>query len=126
MIKVILYVSGALMLLTVAYMVFQSRRTYQEAMSRQTKINWATEQLERALEQTRTGNESEIIAGIQCLSTLCLPEIRDIALSRLTELSISDNETIAKYAEWAIVRLSKTGRISPQLVNHNINRPSSN
>lgn len=120
MIKVILYVSGALMLLTVAYMIFQSRRTYQEAMSRQVKINWAHEQLERALEQTRTEKESEVIAGIQCLSTLYLPEIRDIALSRLTELSGSDNEMIAKYADWAIVRLSKTGRIAPQVIHQNI------
>jgi hypothetical protein len=107
---VFLYSAGIIMLAVVSYIAFKSWRTYQDAKSRQVKIDWAVRQLERALEQTRTQSESDIIAGVQCLSTLSLPEIRATVLKRLTELTESDNTTIAKHAEWAIVRLSKSSR----------------
>lgn len=98
------------MLGVVSYVALQSWRTYQDAKSKQVKIDWAVTQLKRALDQTRMETESDIIAGIQCLSTLSLPEIRTAVLNRLTELSESDNKMIAKHAEWAIVRISKSMR----------------
>jgi hypothetical protein len=98
------------MLAMVSYIAFKSWRTYQDTKSKRVKIEWAAKQLERALAQTRMKTESDIIAGIQCLSTLSLPEIRTTVLNRLTELSESDSQTIAKNAEWAIVRLSKSRR----------------
>jgi len=99
------------MLGVVSYIVFESWRTYHDAKSKQVLIDWAHEQLERALAQTQMENESDIIAGIQCLSTLSLPEIRTTVLNRLTELTESENKTIVKYAEWAIVRISKSMRV---------------
>lgn len=110
MITVFLYSAAILMLVVVSYIAFRSWHAYQDAKSKQVKIDWAVKQLERALEQTRMKNESDIIAGIQCLSTLSLPEVRTTVLNRLTELNETGDETIAKYAEWAIVRLSKNVR----------------
>ena len=108
--KVLIYSVSVLMFAVLSYIVFKSWRTYQDAKAKQVKIDWAIEQLRRALDQTRMQRDSDIIAGIQCLSTLSLPEIRVIVLSRLTELTESGNETIAKHAEWAIARLSKSMR----------------
>lgn len=110
MITIFLYSIAIVMLVFVSFIAFKSWRTYQDTKSKRVKIDWAVKQLERALEQTRMKTESDIIAGIQCLSTLSLPEIRATVLSRLTELTESDNGTIAKNAEWAIVRLSKNTR----------------
>jgi len=98
------------MLGVVSYIAYKSWRTYQDAKSQQVLIDWALDQLERALEQTRMPKEKDIIAGIQCLSTLSLPEVRATVLSRLTELTEDDNKTIAKHAEWAIIRISKSVR----------------
>jgi hypothetical protein len=98
------------MLALIFYLVFKSWRTYQDAKSQQVLIDWAVEQLERALKQTQMKSESDIIAGIQCLSTLSFPEIRTTVLNRLTELAESDDERIAKHAQWAIVRVSKSMR----------------
>jgi len=98
------------MLAGVAFIAFKSWRTYTDAKSRQVKIDWAVKQLVRALEQTRSGNESDIIAGVQCLSTLSLPEILDSVLERLTALTVSGNESVAKHAVRAIMRLSRSSR----------------
>jgi len=108
--RLFVYSASILMLAMLSYIFFKSWRTYQDAKAKQVKIDWAIEQLRRALDQTQMQSDSDIIAGIQCLSTLSLPEIRVTVLSRLTELTESDNQTIAKHAEWAIARLSKRMR----------------
>lgn len=110
MITIVLYSIAIVMLGFVSFIAYKSWRTYQDTKSKRVKIDWAVKQLNRALDQTRMNTETDIIAGIQCLSTLSLPEVRATVLSRLTELSDSDNKTIAKNAEWAIVRLSKSTR----------------
>jgi hypothetical protein len=106
----ILYSAAILMLAVVFYIAFKSWRTYQTAKSQQVLIDWAIEQLQRALKQTQMKDEKDIIAGIQCLSTLSFPEIRTTVLDRLTELAGSDDERIAKHAQWAIVRVSRSMR----------------
>ena len=110
MITIILYSAAILMLAVIFNLAYKSWRAYQDTKSQQVLIDWAVEQLERALKQTQMNNESDIIAGIQCLSTLSFPEIRTTVLNRLTELAESGDERIAKHAQWAIVRVSKTIR----------------
>jgi len=107
-IEVFMYGGGLILLGLVIYIVFASRRTYKEAKSRQIKIDWALTQLERALEQTTSKEETQVLAGIQCLSTLNIAEIRFQALRRLDDLTEHEDPLIAKYAESAMVRLSKS------------------
>jgi hypothetical protein len=108
MIELFLYIGGALLIGAVIYMIIASRVAYREAKARQIKIDWTSHQLERALDQTRSPAGNEVLAGIQCLSTLNLPEIRYQALHRLDELTEDEDPEVAKLAESALIRLSKS------------------
>jgi hypothetical protein len=108
MVQIFFYFVGLLLLGVVIYIVIAARTAYKEANYRKTKIDWASAQLERALAQTRSNDETKVLAGIQCLSTLNIPEIRFKALHRLDELTQHEDPLIVEHAESAMVRLSKS------------------
>jgi hypothetical protein len=113
MVIAFVYIAGFLLLGLFAWMVVASRNAYKEAKHRQTKIDWARTQLDRALEQTRSENQTTVLAGIQCLSTLNIEEVRVEVLRRLDQLTVDADPVVARYAEAAMLRLCKTTIQSP-------------
>jgi hypothetical protein len=106
MLVLVLYLAGLILLFLGVYIVLASRRPYREAKLRQKKIDWALSQLERALEQTESDDDKEVLAGLQTLSVMNIPEVRPKVFQRLNELTKSKNTIVAMCAEAAIMNLS--------------------
>lgn len=95
----LLYIGGTIILFIGIYYVLNTFSAYKEAMSNQRKVQWAVEQMERAIDQINSNNDDVIIAGLQTLSMLNLPNLRLRALPRIKELTHNSNEIIARHAE---------------------------
>lgn len=108
MVYILLYLSGAVILCVGAYSAYAAWRTFRETNAQQKKIRWATEQMERAIRQIYSEDEDVILAGLQTLSMLNMPEVRIKALSRLTDLTRNSNEMIVKHAEANISKVTST------------------
>src|SRR6185369_16316890 len=99
MIYVLLYLGGTIILLIGIYYLLNTFRAYREAMSKQKKLQWAVEQMERAIDQINSHDQDVIIAGLQTLSMLNVPDLRLRALPKLKELTQDSNELIARHAQ---------------------------
>lgn len=99
MIYVLLYLGGTIILLIGIYYLLNTFRAYREAMAKQKKLQWAVEQMERAIDQINSHDQDIIIAGLQTLSMLNVPDLRLRALPRLKELTQNSNELIARHAQ---------------------------
>lgn len=99
MVEVLLYLVGAVILVVGAYTAYAAWHAYHEARAGQKKVQWAVGQLERAIDQINSNDDDVILAGLQTLSMLNMPEVRIKALGRLTELLRSSNPMIVKHAE---------------------------
>lgn len=113
MVYILLYLAGAVILCVGAYSAYAAWRAYHETKAQQEKIRWATEQMERAIKQICSEDEGVILAGLQTLSMLNMPEVRIKALSRLTDLTRSPNDMIVKHAEANIVKVTSASRANP-------------
>lgn len=102
----LLYLGGTVILLIGIYYVLNTYRAYREAIANQRKIQWAVVQMERAIDQINTSNDDVIMAGLQTLSILNVPNLRLRALPRLKELTNNSNENIAKHAEANLKKLT--------------------
>lgn len=99
MIYVLLYLGGTIILLMGIYYLLNTFHAYREAMAKQKKLQWAVEQMERAIDQINSHDQDVIIAGLQTLSMLNVPDLRLRALPRLKELTQNSNELIARHAQ---------------------------
>lgn len=108
---ILLYLGGTIILFIGIYYVLNTFRAYREAIDNQKKIQWAVEQMERAIDQINTSNDAAIIAGLQTLSMLNVPNLRVRALPRLKELTHNANENIAKHAEANLKKLTHDAAI---------------
>lgn len=103
---ILLYLGGTIILFIGIYYVLNTFRAYKEAIANQRKIQWAVVQMERAIDQINTTNDDVIIAGLQTLSMLNVPNLRLRALPRLKELTHNSNENIARHAEANLKKLT--------------------
>lgn len=106
MVYILLYLGSAVILCVGAYSAYAAWRAYRETKAQHEKIRWAMEQMERAIKQIHSEEDDVILAGLQTLSILNMPEVRVKALGRLTELTRSPNEMIVKHAEANICKVT--------------------
>jgi hypothetical protein len=106
MVETLLYLSGLAVIVIGVCIAFAARRAYREAKQGQEKLKWATEQLETAIDQINSDDDIVILAGLQTLSMLNMPDVRLKALGRLTELLRSPNPLIVKLAEANIQKVT--------------------
>ncbi|HEV7683066.1 MAG TPA: hypothetical protein VGO68_13135 [Pyrinomonadaceae bacterium] len=103
---VLLYIGGVLIFSIGGYITFAAWRAYREAHTHQEKIQWAIGQMERAMDQINSPDDSIVLAGLQTLSMLNVPSFRLRALRRLKELTQHPNQVIAKNAEAIITKVT--------------------
>jgi hypothetical protein len=108
--KTFLWVGGLIALGISVWLAIATIRLYSEAKSAQKKIDWARQQLRIAMEQIESDEEAQILAGLQTLSNLNLPEVRIKAMYRLNQLKQSDNRRIAMQAEAALGEISNVSK----------------
>jgi biopolymer transport protein ExbB/TolQ len=109
----LLYLLGGLFGVVSVGVGLAAYRARREAYTNYEKIKWVLEQLERALKQIESDDEDEVIAGLQVIAMLKDPVIRVRALSRLNELTRSDNQNIRHYAGVAYTKLISSSEESP-------------
>ncbi|HWT00831.1 MAG TPA: hypothetical protein VN256_11345 [Pyrinomonadaceae bacterium] len=106
----LMYVATALIIclgIFLIYLIFRERRKVRE---QQQEIASIYEELARAVELLDSPTESEVIVGLQILSTMNAPAIRLKALPKVTELTHDNNPRIAEQAQLAIEKLSLSRR----------------
>src|SRR4051812_49271641 len=106
MLKMFLWGGGLIALGISIWLAIATIRLYSEAKSKQKKIDWAHQQLQIALEQMESNDDAKILAGLQTLSNLNLPEVRIKAIHKLTKLKQNHNPRIAKQADAALAEIS--------------------
>jgi hypothetical protein len=93
-----------------AWMIFRETRKVKEA---QEDILCIQAQLERAVKLLDSPDDSQIIVGLQILSTMNDPEIRLSALPRIADLvAHSNNPQVVDQAQMVIHQVSLLGRSS--------------
>jgi len=102
----ILYIVGSIVLLFSLVLVLVAIRLQREARRNQGDIEWLQVQLKRALTQINSNNPDEILAGLQTISVLNDPAARLQALSRLSALLASANESVAEQAKATVEKIS--------------------
>lgn len=112
--ETLLFLLGGLFSGAGVCLIWAALRTRRQARENFEKIEWALEQLERALGQIQSEDEDEILAGLQVLATLNDPGVRFKALPRLSELAQSDNPHISRYARVAIAKLIHSEEGTPE------------
>lgn len=93
-----------------AWMIFRETRKVREA---QEDILCIHAEMERAVELLDSHDDSQIIVGLQILSTMNEPEIRLKALPRIADLvTHSKNPQVVDQAQMVIHQVSLVGRSS--------------
>jgi biopolymer transport protein ExbB/TolQ len=108
MIRILLYLGGVLIFGVTVFNLYKAWYAYREAKAKQKKIEWAVAQADRAIEQINSDADDIIIAGLQTLSMLNVPEARLKALRRLSELTHSSNQLIVTHADANIEKVTNS------------------
>ena len=106
MLEAVVYASTIVVIALIILLVTLSFRTYRAAQADREKIEWALNELNRAVSQINSDDENEVMAGLQTLSSFKEPGIQIRAFPRLTELTHSNEPQLAAQSKAAIARLS--------------------
>ena len=106
MLEAVVYAGTILVVGLIVLLVTLSVRTYHAAQADREKIEWALNELNRALSQIHSDDDNEVMAGLQTLSSFKDPAIQIKAFPRLTELTHSNEPHLAAQSKATIDRLS--------------------
>ncbi len=110
MLEMFLWGGGLIALGISIWLAIAATRLYNTAKSTQKKIDWAHQQLQIAMDQIESNDDAQILAGLQTLSNLNLPEVRIKAIHTLTELKRNPNPRIAMQAEATLGEISSMSK----------------
>ena len=99
MLTVVIYACSCVALAFAVWVVVSAYRVRRKTIDRKQQLQWIREQSGRALEMVNSDNEMHVITGLQTLTALKEPQSQLAALTRVVELTKSQNPAIAEHAE---------------------------